>query len=262
MIACMQAQLQIIPIPAFKDNYIWLMHNRHEAVIVDPGDAVPVLEVLQAMRLKLTTILITHHHHDHIGGVEKLLNTYPDAEIYAPRHEQFVFKHIAISEPDVINIDALNITFKVLDVPGHTLGHIAYFNVENEHPILFCGDTLFGAGCGRLFEGTPQQMFDSLQKLKSLPADTQVYCTHEYTLHNISFAMTLEPGNSKLMLRQSQTLHMRNLDQPSLPSTLALELETNPFLRCDTPEIQAAVGLENGNVLKVFTAVRERRNHY
>lgn len=264
MIACMRQHLQIIPIPAFKDNYIWLLHNHHQAVVVDPGDAWPVLAILQELHLTLTTILITHHHHDHTGGVTALLEAYPHARVFAPKRETYDFPHVPVTEPDIVDISSLDIMLKVIDVPGHTLGHIAYYipGKEQEPHRLFCGDTLFGAGCGRLFEGTPAQMYHSLQKLAVLPPETAVYCTHEYTLHNLAFAMTLEPGNPQLIKRQYDTLQLRQQNQPSLPSTIQYELATNPFLRCDSPEIKSSLHLKDATPLHVFTTIRKLRNHY
>lgn len=261
MIVCMRHYVQIIPIPAFKDNYIWLLHNQHQAVVIDPGDAAPVIATLQAMQLTLNTILITHHHHDHIGGVTTLLKQYPEAKVYAPKLESYDFPHTAVAEPNVVNIDAFTINLEVIDVPGHTLGHIAYY-IAGETPVLFCGDTLFGAGCGRLFEGTPAQMYASLQKLAALPLNTKVYCTHEYTLHNLAFAMTLEPGNAELVKRQHDTCALREQNLVSLPSSIELELATNPFLRCNSPEIKKNIGASDADSQQVFTAIRELRNHY
>ena len=264
MIDGMQHNLQIIPIPAFKDNYIWLLHDSNNAIVVDPGDARPVFEALKNLNLHLHTILITHHHHDHIGGVAKLIEAYPNVYVYAPKLEHYAFKHLAVREPDVINIAGFNLKLKVIDLPGHTLGHVAYYAEDevNADNVLFCGDTLFGAGCGRLFEGTPKQMFASLQKLAALPQDTKVYCTHEYTMHNINFALTLEPDNHTLITRQQTTLALRDLQQPSLPSTVALELATNPFLRCDNTAIKSSIQQLSASPLQVFTAIRELRNHY
>ncbi len=258
MIDSMQHKLQIIPIPAFEDNYIWLIHNGTQALVVDPGEAAPVFASLNQLKLTLSAILITHHHHDHIGGVPALVDHYPNALIYAPRHEQYNFPHHAVSEADTISLRDFSLEFSVIDLPGHTLGHIAYYMPD----ILLCGDTLFGAGCGRLFEGTPEQMYHSLQKLAQLPEDTKIYCTHEYTLHNINFALTLEPNNAELVQRKHDTEKLRSRLQPSLPSSLFLELATNPFLRCQSSEISASLQLENHSPLEVFRRMREMRNHY
>ena len=265
---------KIIPIPAFEDNYIWLLHNGTEAIVVDPGDATPVIDALQLLKLNLTTILITHHHHDHIGGVPELMASYPNAKAYAPKKEKYAFNHTPIEEGDVVCCDTFNVVaeasntqtlttsnplqFSVIDLPGHTLGHIAYYTLG----ILFCGDTLFGAGCGRLFEGTPAQMATSLQKLAELPLNTKVYCTHEYTLHNLHFAMQYEPNNAALNTRLKDTLALRAASQPSLPSNIALELASNPFLRCNSPEIIKNLQLNNPDAITVFTALRTARNDY
>ena len=263
MIDGMQHNLQIIPIPAFKDNYIWLIHNGQQAVVVDPGDAIPVLKTLQRLNLTLDTILVTHHHHDHIDGVSALLEAYPNIIIYAPKLEQYTFDHTPVVELNTIHLNLLNLNFTVISLPGHTLGHVAYYAENaNGESLLFCGDTLFGAGCGRLFEGTPAQMYASLQKLAALPPTTKVYCTHEYTLHNINFALTLEPNNLALIERHKKTQKLRDSDLASLPSTIALELTSNPFLRCDSAEIQLALHLKNASLLEVFTAARDLRNHY
>ncbi|MSP86229.1 MAG: hydroxyacylglutathione hydrolase [Methylotenera sp.] len=263
MIDGMQHNLQIIPIPAFKDNYIWLIHNGRQAIVIDPGAATPVLEVLQRLNLNLNSILVTHHHHDHIGGVSALLTAYPSIKIYAPQLEQYAFNHSPVSEGDVLNLNEFYLHFTVIALPGHTLGHVAYYaeNTPNEN-LLFCGDTLFGAGCGRLFEGTPAQMYHSLQKLAALAPETKVYCTHEYTMHNINFALTLEPNNQALIERFKETQKLRDLNLPSLPSTIALELASNPFLRCQSNEIQSTLALKNVSALAIFSRIRELRNHY
>lgn len=266
MIKDMHHNLQIIPIPAFKDNYIWLIHHDKQAIIVDPGDAEPVIEALSRLKLDLNTILITHHHHDHIGGVSKLINTFPTVKVYAPKLEHYDFSHIAVDENDIVDLSEFNLKFDVIALPGHTLGHIAYYTNYYANNILLCGDTLFGAGCGRLFEGTPEQMYYSLQKLAALPENTQVYCTHEYTLHNLNFALTLEPHNQALINRHHQTMQLRLSLIPSLPSSIILELATNPFLRCNSLEIKASVEKltrqKNPTELQVFTTIREMRNHY
>lgn len=255
--------LKIIPIPAFKDNYIWLIHNGSEAIVVDPGNADVVIDAIKNLNLKLNSVFITHHHHDHIDGVDNLIKAYPAIAIYAPKHERYPFAHISVAEPDVIEIKAFNLQFSILDLPGHTLGHIAYYaSPEHEHSLLFCGDTLFGAGCGRLFEGSPAQMMSSLQKLATLPPQTQVYCAHEYTLHNINFALTLEPNNLALIERLQETIRVRNLQQPTLPSTIQLELATNPFLRSNSDEIRTSIQLKYSEDLLVFSTTRELRNQY
>lgn len=263
MIDTMEHIIQIIPIPAFKDNYIWLIHNGEQATIVDPGDAAPVFETLMRLNLKLNTILVTHHHHDHIGGVAELLEAYPNANVFAPQLEQYAFQHHPVGELNTISLNELSMQLTIISLPGHTLGHIAYYaeNINNEN-VLFCGDTLFGAGCGRIFEGTPAQMHASLKKLAALPPNTKVYCTHEYTMHNINFALSLEPNNQALINRSKETLKLRALNLPSLPSTIALELATNPFLRCQSAEIQSSAHLNNASDLEVFTIIRELRNVY
>lgn len=249
--------LEILPIPAFKDNYIWMLRKEQYAVIVDPGDASVVIRELERRQLKLQAILITHHHSDHIGGVEELL-AYQPCAVYAPVRENYIFPHHPLGEGDVVSLEPLALEFRVLDLPGHTLGHIAYLNDD----LLFCGDTLFGAGCGRLFEGTPTQMYDSLQKLAVLPSSTKVYCTHEYTEYNIRFALTLEPDNDRLRQRQIETRTLRVQGLPTLPSTIRLELETNPFLRCGQKSIQEAANCDSTDEITVFAAIRELRNHY
>ena len=262
MIDDIQHPIQIIPIPAFNDNYLWLIHNQRKAIVVDPGDAVPVINTLKKLNLELQTILITHHHQDHIGGVDLLLRTYPNLEVFAPKLEQYNFAHKAVSEPEQLDLGNWISSAKVIDVPGHTLGHVAYYIEHQAQQWLFCGDTLFGAGCGRLFEGTPAQMLASLQKLTALPVSTQVYCTHEYTLHNINFALSLEPSNVLLVKRQHDAKALLAAGQPTLPSTLALELATNPFLRSHMPEIQASLHIKTADSLQTFSAIRELRNSY
>lgn len=249
--------LNIIPIPAFDDNYIWLLHNTRHAVVVDPGDAAPVIATLKALNLTLTAILITHHHSDHIDGVSSLL-AYRAVPVYAPKYENYNFEHIKLAENDEITLPEIAQSFRVIWLPGHTLGHIAYVNDD----YLFCGDVIFGAGCGRLFEGTSSQLFNSLNRLKSLKGSTKIFCTHEYTAKNIAFALSLEPKNADLLARQQQVQALRNQHLPSLPSTIDLELRTNPFLRCDQTAIIQNSLAEKHDKLSVFTAIRSLRNHY
>jgi hydroxyacylglutathione hydrolase len=252
-----KVMLKIIPIPAFDDNYIWLLHNARHAVVVDPGDAAPVIAALNALNLTLSAILITHHHSDHIDGVPSLL-AHRAVPVYAPQYEDFNFEHIKLAENDEITLPEIAQSFRVMWLPGHTLGHIAYVN----DAYLLCGDVLFGAGCGRLFEGTPSQMLTSLNRLKSLKPSTNVFCTHEYTAKNIDFALTLEPENENLLARKQQIHALRVQHLPSLPSTIGLELQTNPFLRCNQASIIKNSQAENSAELSVFTAIRSLRNHY
>jgi len=213
---------QITPIKAFQDNYIWAMIEDQNLIIVDPGDAKPVLEFISHSKLNLLSILITHKHLDHMGGVDEIYTKYPNIEIYAPRDSNFSFPYKAVGEGEEFKIDGTSINFKVLETPGHTLDHIVYINESN----LFCGDTLFACGCGRIFEGTYNQMFESLQKFKKLDADMKVFCAHEYTVKNIEFALSLNPTNKKLLNRLKSCLNQ----EITLPSSLKEEFETNPFL--------------------------------
>ena len=213
---------QITPIKAFQDNYIWAMIEGQNLIIVDPGDAKPVLEFISHSKLNLLSILITHKHLDHMGGVDEIFTKYPNIEIYAPRDSNFSFPYKAVGEGEEFKIDGTSINFKVLETPGHTLDHIVYINESN----LFCGDTLFACGCGRIFEGTYNQMFESLQKFKKLDADMKVFCAHEYTVKNIKFALSLNPTNKKLLNRLKSCLNQ----EVTLPSSLKEEFETNPFL--------------------------------
>lgn len=230
--------LKIYPVAAFTDNYIWVGINTdtNAAFVVDPGDSQPVIDFLSDKELKLTEILITHHHADHTGGIKGLLNYYKrQIPVYSPLKEDIPCATHFLKEEDEINILNKSLSLKVLDIPGHTKGHIAYYN-DN---ILFCGDTLFSAGCGRLFEGTPEQMFNSLSKLKHLKPSTKVYCAHEYTLSNLKFAKTIEPNNKDISNLANEVSILRKQNKPSLPSTIQQELEINPFLRTLEPEVIA-----------------------
>lgn len=222
---------QLVAIPAFNDNYIWMLHNENHAVVVDPGDAQPVLEALAAKQLHLDAILITHHHHDHVGGIEELKRHYPKVIVNGPALESIPKRDVALEESDDIELPTLQLRFKVLDIPGHTAGHIAYFGYNGEEPVLFCGDALFSGGCGRLFEGTSAQMLESLNKLAALPEATLVCCAHEYTLSNLTWALEVEPDNLALQDYYQTAVALREKEQPTLPSTIALEKQINPFLR-------------------------------
>lgn len=253
--------LRVEPVPAFQDNYIWVIRRGQRAAVVDPGDADPVLTRLAAEGLDLAAILCTHHHGDHVGGVEDLLRRF-DVPVFGPRAEAIRTVNRPLAGGDRAEVPELGLAFDVIPVPGHTRGHIAYFG----HGTVFCGDTLFACGCGRLFEGTPEQMFGSLQKFAALPPDTGVYCGHEYTVANIRFALAANPGNAALRERDRAARALRAAGKPTLPSAIGLELETNPFLRCADPEVIRSAGEWAGKSLErpveVFAALREWKNGF
>ena len=220
--------IHIDPIEAFQDNYIWLIHNDQNSIIVDPGDAGPVISALERKNLNLVAILITHHHADHIGGVMELQEKYPHIKIFAPQKDKYDFVNISLKNGDEINIPELQINYKIIEIPGHTRGHIAYYDKKN----LFCGDTLFACGCGKIFDGTHEQMYNSLKKISALPKSTKVYCAHEYTKKNIAFALSLNPNDVNLKSREKLLSNVKN----TIPSSLEEELKTNPFLKCTSFE--------------------------
>jgi len=259
-------QLAILTVPAFNDNYLWVIHDGEHAAVVDPGDAAPIQALLSAHKLRLTAILLTHHHADHIGGVPALLAQW-QVPVFGPRNDGITAVTAPLAEGDRFEVPALGLALDVLDVPGHTRGHIAYVASSLDTSWLFCGDTLFGAGCGRLFEGTPQQMAASLAKLAALPGDTQVYCAHEYTLSNLRFAQAVEPGNAALAARMDADSAKRAAGQPTIPSTIGLERATNPFLRCGEKEIvhslvQAGRLAQGAAPVEIFAALREWKNTF
>ena len=255
--------MYLIPLPAFADNYLWLLHDGKRALVVDPGEAAPVLQALAQHGLQLTSILVTHHHADHTGGVAALREA-TGAPVYGPATERIPEPFTPLKEGD--RVEALDLDFEVLDVPGHTAGHIAFYTPEmNGRPLLFCGDTLFSGGCGRLFEGTPAQMLASLDKLAALPAATQVCCAHEYTLGNLRFALAAEPDNAELAAYQAHCLRLHEQGLPTLPATLAQELSINPFLRTRQASIVAAAQRRDASAhddVAVFAALRQWKNQF
>lgn len=255
--------MYLIPIPAFNDNYLWLLHDGRHALIVDPGDAAPVLRALQENGLQLETILVTHHHADHTGGVAELHKA-TGAPVYGPAREAIPEPFMRLQDGDMVQ--ALGLDFEVIDVPGHTAGHIAFFAPGMDgRPLLFCGDTLFSGGCGRLFEGTPAQMLASLDRLAALPGNTRVCCTHEYTLSNLRFALAVEPDNGELIGYHARCTALRADGRPTLPTSLAQELLINPFLRTRQTTVMAAAqrfdpAAHDDN--SVFAAIRQWKNQF
>jgi len=254
----------IIPIPAFSDNYIWLLREGGDAVVVDPGDAAPVVDYLDREGLALRAIVTTHHHPDHVGGVTGLLAR-TSVPVFGPAHERIPGCTRSLEEGDAIVLPGIGRELRVLDVPGHTAGHIAYVG-DGAQPIAMVGDTLFAGGCGRLFEGTPVQMSASLQKLAALPGETSVFCAHEYTLANLRFAQAVEPDNAALRERVSREQAKRDRGAPTVPSTIADELATNPFLRCSEPGVvavaQAHAGRRLDGPVETFAVLRAWKNEF
>ena len=251
--------LHIKSIPAFNDNYIWLIQNSDQrCAIVDPGDAKPVLAYLKEHQLTPEAILITHHHHDHIGGVPDIVHHYPDINVVGPKQEPIPTLTHPVQDGD--QIELFDVRFTVLELPGHTLGHIGYVGDDK----LFCGDVLFSAGCGRVFEGTMEQMFNSLNKLLTLPDNTEVYCAHEYTTSNIAFAMAVEPDNQELKHYRDDVIRLRAQDKITLPTTIKTEKNINPFLRTEAETIVKSVANRtlNAEPLSIFTALREWKNEF
>ncbi len=226
---------QISALPALEDNYIWLIVEGAEAAVVDPGAAAPVLERCEADGLSVRAILVTHHHPDHTDGIAGILERHGDAKVYSPQNRSFAFPYQQVSEGDHVKVDEVGMEFTVYETPGHTLDHVSYHAPGH----LFCGDTIFGCGCGKLLEGTAKQMFLSIEKLSALPGDTLIYCGHEYTMANIRFALAADPNNSRLEQRERADSKRRANGEPTLPSTLELEKETNPFLRWQAHAIKS-----------------------
>jgi len=260
--------LKVTPLSAFQDNYIWAIHdfdNHSNVVIVDPGDADVVKNALNTKNWTLKAILITHHHHDHIGGLLELKELY-SVPVYGPAMEKIAGIDHKLSHNQTIKIPETSLEFSILDLPGHTLGHIAFYG----HRLVFFGDTLFSAGCGRMFEGTPQAFYESLNELAALPDDTAVYCTHEYTQSNLKFAHHVEPDNSDISAYQNYIKSKRAKNQISLPSTIALEKKINPFLHCDQRDLQLKLAKLSrqssehllGNPVNTFATLRKLKDNF
>lgn len=254
---------QVTPIPAFKDNYIWLLNQAgsDQATVVDPGDAAPVHDYLDKYGLQLANILVTHHHRDHSGGIVSLKARF-DCQVHGPASESIDGLDHGLREGDEIRLEHPGSSFRILDIPAHTRGHIAFVDDCN----LFCGDTLFAAGCGRLFEGSAAQMWHSLRKLAALPAATRVYCGHEYTLANLQFARRAEPENQQVIQRLEEVSRQRDAGRVTLPSTIGLEQQTNPFLRCHLPSLATAAARRSGErpetPEQVFAVIRAWKDEF
>lgn len=259
----MKSKPQLEAILAYEDNYIWTLHDGQSALFVDPGEAEPILTWLAERRMHPIGILATHHHGDHVGGIPELLDAFPDLAVFGPIHDIIPGIKHAVGDGDVVQIAELDVTFQVMHIPGHTPGHVAYFG----HGWLFCGDTLFSCGCGKVFGSSPALLHASLQRLAALPADTLVCCAHEYTLANIRFALTLDPDNLALLDWQTRARKLRQEGLPTLPTRLADELACNPFLRCqDAGLIKRLAELDGQgsyvDAASVFTAMRALKDRF
>ena len=253
--------INIEPIEAFSDNYIWLVTTNEGSIVIDPGESNNLLKILNQRNLDLRAILITHHHFDHTGGIDEIVSQ-KSIDVYGPKNNIDTI-NIRVKHGTIIEL--LGIQFEVIEIPGHTLDHIAYFSENQGNPVLFCGDTLFAGGCGRVFEGTLEQMHDSLSLLKKLPLNTKIYCGHEYTQSNLKFAKSVEPLNENIISRYNRVCKLREKGIPTLPSTIELELATNPFLRADIKEVQVEISKRFNtpkNDKDIFTAIRQWKDNY
>ena len=251
---------ELIPLPAFNDNYIWVLTEQHNpyCLVVDPGDAEVVTEYLQQQQQALAAILITHHHADHTGGIRQLKQQYPACRVIGPAAEKLKIQELEqlVAGGDNVTVPELNWQCQVFDLPGHTAGHIGFYSA----PVLFCGDTLFSVGCGRLFEGTAKQLYQSLQSIAALPDNTLLCCTHEYTLANIAFALSIEPENTDLQQYLKHCQQKRQLSEPTLPALLATERKVNPFLRCENIALQ--LRFNQNSALALFTLLRQAKDQF
>ena len=253
--------INIEPIEAFSDNYIWLVTTNEGSIVIDPGESSKTIELLKKRDLNLKAILITHHHFDHTGGIDEV-KLFSSAKVYGPKNDiSSIDVRVEVGQA----LSLIGIDFEIIELPGHTLDHIAFYTNNNGNPLLFCGDTLFAGGCGRVFEGTFEQMHESLMKLKSLPANTKVYSGHEYTTANLSFAKEVEPLNKNIISRYNEVLKLRKEGIPTLSTTIEIELRTNPFFRCDVEEIQDSL-LKKFNIERneqeIFKALREWKDNF
>ena len=252
---------KIESIEAFTDNYIWLVTTNEGSIVIDPGESSNVINYLDNNQLDLKAIFITHHHFDHTGGINEITSYYP-VNVFGPiNNVETINKRLK----DGDRVSIIGIDFEIIEIPGHTLDHIAYFSENNGNPILFCGDTLFAAGCGRVFEGTFEQMYESIIKLKNLPINTKIYCGHEYTLSNLEFAKEAEPFNQDTLSRYNNVLKLREKGTPSIPSLLSTELKTNPFLRCDNKEVQENISTKFKTIKEskeIFKALRLWKDNF
>ena len=253
--------LSVEPIKAYNDNYIWLVSTNEGSIVVDPGESNKIIDLMVKNKIKLEGILITHHHFDHTNGLQDLLDK-KKLDVYGPKNNINGINKI-VSELNHFNIIGIN--FEVIEMPGHTLDHIGFYSFNDGSPILFCGDTLFAGGCGRIFEGTYEQMHRALNKISKLPKNTKIYCGHEYTLSNLKFAIEVEPNNEKLKDEYVNVQRLLSSDKPSLPSTLEKELNINPFLRCHIPSVQNKINEKFntiGDEIEIFTALRKWKDSF